>query len=43
MTLAEVQAMIDKLERRDREMLRVWLLAKFDDDGDRRPLLPHSR
>lgn len=37
--LATVQSMINALERRDVEMLRVWLVAHFSEDGSERPRL----
>jgi hypothetical protein len=32
--LAQVQAMIDELERNDRAFLRPWMLAHYDESGD---------
>ncbi len=33
-TLADAQALIERLPRRDRAMLRPWVLARFNVSGD---------
>jgi hypothetical protein len=34
-TLEQVKAMIERLDRADRAMLRPWMLARYDAQGQR--------
>lgn len=34
-TLDEVKAMIDRLDRADRAMLRPWILGRYEVDGSK--------